>query len=131
MSTNLTPSSLRVIRLALLAGVLLLGGVVWYLGRQGSLPVDGAGFPAGPWMFIAVCVAATIGILFVRAAQGRAPTFERRALLAIAGWALGEGVALFGGIYWLVSGRPTLYLAGLAIFLVALTTISAGETSAE
>lgn len=125
-NNNVTPATLRVIRSALLGGVLLFGGVIWYLHSSGSAPAN-TSFPGAHWIFLVVCLMAAGGVLFVRGAQARAETFASRASLAIVGWALGEGAALFGGIHWLLTGRPTLYVAGLAVFVAALTTVSASE----
>ena len=41
---------------------------------------------------------------------------------SIIGWAIGEAVALFGGVHYFLSGRPSWYINGV-VFLVATFVI--------
>src|SRR5688572_9686590 len=89
--------TLALIRIALLVGVLVLGVVVWFLRRSdaSSYSVDPRGLRlAGQ----AVWGLATIGVLVLFLAVGRAPA-ERRATFSVIAWALGESTAVYGGLF--------------------------------
>jgi hypothetical protein len=108
--------TLAIIRIALLAGVLAFGAVVWYLRRSGgaSYDVDPRGLRlAGQ----AIWGVATFGTLIVFLAADRVPAARRPALSLIA-WALGESTALYGGLFWLMLGDPQWYLYGVACLLL-------------
>jgi hypothetical protein len=116
---------LRVIRLALLAGVLAFGGVVWYLLREGmeTAPLE-PGFLYG---FVAVLVASGVGIAVIQLRHAAETEPARLQALAIAGWAVGEAPALLGGVLYLLSGNPVPYLVGLGMMLVSFVMIPVRE----
>jgi hypothetical protein len=108
--------TLGLIRIALLVGVLVFGGVVWYLRRTEatSYSVDPRGLRlAGQ----AVWAVATFGVLALFLAAARASA-QRRAMLGVIAWALGESTALYGGLFWLALGDPQWYLYGVACLLL-------------
>lgn len=108
--------TLGLIRIALLVGVLVFGGVVWYLRRTGdrAYGVDPRGLRrAGQ----AVWGLATLGTLGLFLAAGRASP-ERRATFAVVAWALGESTAIYGGLFWMLLGDPQWYLYGVACLLL-------------
>jgi hypothetical protein len=125
MTTNeLNRKTLTIMRAALLAGVLLLGAAVWWVLRGGERPpLDDARESALRLFFTVLAVATAPGIIAVRFAQGRAPGFARKAQLAIVGWALGEGVALLGGVIYMLTGSPRLYLLGVLVLLAAFALV--------
>jgi hypothetical protein len=43
------------------------------------------------------------------------------------GWAFGEGVALLGGVIFLLTASPLVYLAGLLLLIAALVTVPVPE----
>lgn len=121
-------STLRMIRLALLAGVVIFGLAILYLTSTD-------GFPATPELggvlrlvFLPLGLGAVAAIAAVRSVQSRAEP-DRRGTFCVVGWALGEGVALFGGVAWLIAGEMLLYLTGLGLILVAFLLLPIPEGS--
>lgn len=108
--------TLALIRIALLVGVLVFGGVVWYLRRSdaASYAVDPRGLRVAGQ---AVWGLATVGVLALFLAAERAPA-ERRANLSVIAWALGESTAIYGGLFWLLLGDSQWYLYGVACLLL-------------
>ncbi len=105
------------IRFAMLTGVLIFGGVVYFMRRSGTVtPMPEESQRMLLLMGRVLWAAAIGGCLFVYQAIGRAAP-PRAAQLQIAGWALGESVALFGAVVWFLTGTPAWYVPGLT-FLV-------------
>jgi hypothetical protein len=111
-----TARALAVIRIALLVGVLVFGGIIWHLRTSGDTPYNvnpRALRTAGQ----AVWALMTVGTLGLFVAVGRA-TAERRATLSVLAWALGEATAIYGGLFWLLLGDKQWYLYGVACLLL-------------
>ena len=108
--------TLGLIRIALLVGVLALGGIVWHLRRSGDTGymVNARGLRVAGQ---AVWGLTTLGTLALFLLAGRA-TPERRASLSVIAWALGEATAIYGGLFWLLLGDPQWYLYGVACLLL-------------
>ncbi len=118
----------RVIRIALLAGVLLFGGVCWYVvSRQPPAP-DESLYAVLQITFGAALLAVVGAFLVLRRVVRRADA-QRRPALTVAGWALGEAPALLGGVTWLLTGRPLLYLAGTTLMVAAFIMFPLGENA--
>jgi multisubunit Na+/H+ antiporter MnhF subunit len=106
----------QLIRFAMLIGVLLFGGTVYFLRQRGDMPTIGpeqtATLALGAkilWgLAIALCV-----VLFAR----RLSSPTRVTTISIVAWAVGEGLALFGAVFWMQTGSSEWYYPGL-IFLV-------------
>ena len=123
MSNQVMPgTTLRIIRIALLSGVLLFGAVVAYLTQSGGLTPDPESAATLRLVFLPLALGTFAGILAVRTAQARAEK-QRQGTFSIIGWALGEGVALFGGVAWMVAGEMLLYLTGLGLMILALLLV--------
>jgi hypothetical protein len=117
-----TGRDLRIVRLALLGGVLIFGMVIaWLTGREGFVPDEEYGRMLR-LVFMVLTAGALVALAAVRGFRSRAAPGQRSGL-AIAGWALGEGVALFGGVAWLIAGERILYLSGLALLLIAFLLV--------
>ena len=108
--------TLALIRIALLVGVLVFGGIVWYLQRSTDLTysVDPRGIRVAGQ---AVWGLMTLGTLGLFLAAGRA-TPERRATFSVIAWALGEATAIYGGLFWMMLGDSQWYLYGVACLLL-------------
>jgi ABC-type xylose transport system permease subunit len=109
---------LLLIRFAMLFGVLLFGGVTWYLRRDGSVsPFDPSGAKTLLWVARAVwglsMAACVILFIVIRNARSRA----QAQTLSLVGWASGEAVALMGGVVWFLTGNTQWYQFGL-VYLV-------------
>jgi len=102
--------TLGLIRIAMLVGVLVFGGVVWYLRRSGdqSYTVNPRGLRVAGQ---AIWGLATLGTLVLFLTAARASP-ERRATHGVMAWALGLATALYGGLFWLLLGDPQWYLYG-------------------
>ena len=112
---------LNIIRLALLGGSVLFGAIAWYLTSSGqmTLTMDEGVTDTLRYVFYALVAIHLIGILLVGQRAAGTETFTRRARLLIIGYALAEGLVLFGGVYLLLTGNAVLFLGGLLVFLVA------------
>lgn len=115
------PEALNIIRFALLGGVLTLGLAGWFLTSSGSVGAGGdddvaAMFRYAFYGFLLIDLGA---MWVVRRRVDRATTFAEKGPLILVGYALGEGLALFGLVYWLVTGRILLFLVGLLVLLAA------------
>jgi hypothetical protein len=127
---NQTPApsraTLRIIRYAMLAGILVFGAVVAFLRSQGVLSdsgIDGERSPVA--IALSVMILATIGAVplfsrLIRAAEDPVRRFQ----LGIAALAVAEAAALAGGVLWLVSGTWTMYAVGLVLYLVAMIWVA-------
>jgi hypothetical protein len=119
-SAQISPLALAVIRIAILAGILLFGAVIWFLHRQpGWSPMRPEALRTLRGAALLVCGAMLAVTMALRVAHGRATTVVGGARLAILGWALAEIPALLGGVYYYLSNDPRLYVLGIVILLAA------------
>ncbi|HEX2188835.1 MAG TPA: hypothetical protein VHG51_08060 [Longimicrobiaceae bacterium] len=115
-----SPATLATIRLAILLGALAFGGVARYLVRQPDwTPSAGLDHTVFLYAGLGIWSVAAVGILLLRSRLGREPDPRRRVPLLVAGWALGETAALWGGVYYLLTGDPQRYFTGLLFLGVA------------
>ena len=114
---------LALIRVAMLAGVLTFGTVIWFLRRDGSPPLLGEAADTLRLVGMVVGAVAVVGIAVFRTLASRAPEGGQRAAYSIVGWALGEAAALYGGVYYFLAGRPLGYMLGLMLLLAAFVFI--------
>lgn len=130
MATRQLPraATLRIIRVALLTGVLIFGGIAYYLTRQRG---GGLGEPEGAGALqianIVILVFAAVGILFVQRRHAAERDPARRSTLNITAWAMGEAVALMGGVHFMLIGNPVPYLVGLMTMLAAFVVVPIRE----
>ena len=111
MTAQAATRTLGLIRIALLVGVLALGGIVWHLRRSGD-----TGYLVNPRALRvagqAVWGTMTLGTLALFLVAGR------RGSLSVIAWALGEATAIYGGLFWLLLGDSQWYLYGVACLLL-------------
>ncbi len=113
------------IRLAMLGGVLMFGAVSWVLHRT-----PGWAPPAGVNLDALATVARVLWALVVGGCaflwfRARSADAAGASSLAIAAWALGEVVALFGGVVYFLTGIAWWYLAGVVFLALAFTAFPA------
>lgn len=111
-------SPLHAIRLAMMGGVLLFGGVSWFLTRnpEWSAPEPGmaeqlAGIARITWIVVGIALV----VMFLKFRDSTSAA--RASSVAILAWALGETLALLGGVVFFLTALPGWYVAGV----VALT----------
>lgn len=106
------------IRAAMLLGVLLFGGVTWFIRRSGDVPpFDPANASTLLWVargVWGVSMAACIVLFFL---WRNASSAARVQSLSIIGWSAGELVAMMGGVVWFLTGNTDWYSFGL-VYLV-------------
>jgi hypothetical protein len=109
---------LPAIRLAMMGGVLLFGGVSWFLTQSPDWTAPEPGI-ADQLTRVARIAWIVVGVaLVVMFMKFRDPTDVARASsVAILAWALGETLALLGGVVYFLTSMPGWYVAGV----VALT----------
>ena len=110
---------LHAIRLAMMGGVLLFGGVSWFLTQSPdwTSPEPGIGDQLGRIARIAwIVVTVALIVMFTKF---REPTDTARASsVAILAWALGETLALLGGVVYFLTSMPGWYIAGVVVLTV-------------
>lgn len=124
---------LPLIRIALLAGVLLFGVVIWVAHRGGRVePADPSTLHSlrqiGSIVWLAVMVAEVA--LFLIGLRGRSRGLAAQQSQRMMAWAAGESVALFGGVYYYLSNDAQWYAYGLLFFVLVLLAFPARLTSA-
>jgi hypothetical protein len=120
-NATMTPQTLNILRFMLLGASVLFGGVAWFLTRSGE------GFAAGNediasllrYVFYGVLIIVLVVGWLMKLRADRAETFEQRAGVLIVGYALAEGLTMFGGVYLLLTGSAVLFLGGLLVFMLA------------
>jgi FtsH-binding integral membrane protein len=118
---GLTPSVLRLIRLALAGGLVITGAAFWFVASGGTVaPMGEEALRAMNLVFLALLATAIAALLLLQRAWRAAPTQERRGTLTLVAWSVAEGIALFGAVLMLLGGGPLRFLAGLLLFGVAL-----------
>jgi hypothetical protein len=109
---------LPAIRLAMLGGVLLFGGVSWFLTNtpDWTAPEPGVASQLTVVARIAwVIVGVALTILFLKFRDST--NAARASSVAILSWALGETLALLGGVVFFLTAAAGWYIGGV----IALT----------
>lgn len=111
-------TQLAVIRMAMLAGVLLLGAFAWWTRRSGARRATDPEFGRILGVLpLALGVVALVAVVLLRRAVAQDRDPARGASLRLIGWAVGEAAALTGGVGYLLTGNVTSYLIGLAVLV--------------
>ncbi len=118
---GMKPPVLNIVRFAMLGGVLFFAAIAWFLTSSGQMGAAGNDELAGVlrYVFYGLLVVDLGALWLVRQRIDRAETFEKKGPLLLIGYALGEGLALYGIVYWLVTGGMLLFFVGLLVFLAA------------
>src|SRR5690606_19091520 len=97
---EVTPSALRLIRVALLLAPVLIAAVFAYLAMQsGPILEEAEVLEPLRLAFIGVAVIAAVGVFLIQGRRAQADTFQQQASLCIIGWAIAEMAATFGAVY--------------------------------
>lgn len=128
--TSARPAVLRVIRLALLAGVVVFGSVVYYMTREGPMSdVPNEAARALSFALMGLSAASLAALFVVRSIRERAESYDRRSTFTIVGWSVGEAPALLGGVVYLLTASPLPYLTGLSVLIASFLIIPVPEES--
>ncbi|MBO6574044.1 MAG: hypothetical protein JJ896_01395 [Rhodothermales bacterium] len=123
MTPNIQPAQVRLIRLALLSGIVLFGLVALFIAGQAdhgvTLNADG---PLAGFVALLVILAAGVVMLFRRRIDGAA-SYEERARMLIIAYAACELAALVGAVHLLMTGGMLPYIAGVVVYLFALVLL--------
>lgn len=109
---------LHAIRLAMMGGVLLFGGVSWFLTSMPdwSAPEPGLADQLR-WVATVTWVVAGAALIVIYVKFRDASNPARASSVAIMAWALGETLALLGGVIFFLTSMSGWYIAGV----IALT----------
>lgn len=126
MANSAPPAQVqRIIRLAMLSGVLIFGAVIYYLRTSGmvenSLEVDDSSM--FPLAAMGLVLMAGGSVFLFRRLIEQSSDETRRFQLSLVAYALCESAALFGGVLWLLSGVYLPFLAGVGVFVMAFAWI--------
>ncbi len=111
--------NLAIVRIAILAGILAFGGVIWFVQRDPSWTPTTPQFPVQP-IAMGLWAAAIAGVIGLRAAWGRTTDVKRRVHFSIMAIAVAEAPALYGAVVYFLSGDARLYLTGVFLMLTTL-----------
>lgn len=112
------------IRFAMLLGVLLFGGVILFVTQAPDWRPSSTADPASLVRYgqviwgVAIAGALAVG-MYARRAGAKASS------LGIIGWAMGETTALYGAVYWFLTGSPRWYLSGVAFMVMTFVVFPA------
>jgi hypothetical protein len=114
------------IRATLLLGVLLFGGVTWFVRRSGDVPpFDPANATTLLWVARGVWGLSMATCLVLFGLMRNARSTARVRSLSIVGWASGELVAMMGGVVWFLTGNSEWYAFGLVYLVLAFLAFPA------
>ena len=105
---------LRAIRIAMMLGVLLFGGVAWFFTRTPDWKAPEPGLLDQLSMiarFGWIAVGLALAFMFFRFRDSTNPS--RASTVSIIAWTLGETLALFGGVILFLTAFAGWYIAGL------------------
>jgi hypothetical protein len=124
--------NLALVRFALLGGVLLFGAVCWFVTDQrGGGPqadADPAALAVFRVLVPALCLGAIAVATVLRGRVARERDAAKRDSLRMIAWAVGEGTALMGGVYYFKLGDPKLYVLGVVAMLATFIILPLRET---
>lgn len=114
---------LTVVRTAMLFGVLALGGVTWFLQRDGRTATADPAALAGLTKAFFVLLGLTLaGLILLRLRVADAAPAAQRAMY-LGGYTAAEVVAIFGGALWFLGGDRVSYLLGLVLMAVSFQVL--------
>lgn len=114
------PGTLKILRLAFLGGVLILGVVGWFLaGEQQEALLDEETGELLTYVFFAFALGGLGLLQLFRRQRTRSDDPRHHFTFAIVGYAIGDAVAIFGFVFVLLTGSFIPYLAGVLVLLVA------------
>lgn len=126
---NQSPTTLRLVRYAMLIFLLIFGGIAYRQGTIRIAPPDPAPLEMFRWVGMGLCVAAMFAIVLFRGIRARVEG-SARFTWSLVGSALAEGVTLFGAVILFMGGDIWVYALGLLIFLATWGILPADPDAA-
>jgi uncharacterized membrane protein AbrB (regulator of aidB expression) len=120
-------ATLRIVRIALLSGVLIFGGIAYYLTEQQGGGLDPSLGGVLQIVNIVILVGAAVGIMIIQRRHLAETDPKKRTTLNITAWALGEATALFGGVHFLLVGNPIPFMVGLVMMIASFVVVPIRE----
>jgi hypothetical protein len=120
--------ALNIIRIAMLAGVLVFGAVAYVVRMGGSQPaLTGEGAHTLRLAGMVLWVIALLGLIGMRLLLRERIERGRDTQLPIIAWALAEAPALFGGVFFLMTGDWSIFAAGVVGLVAAFALFPVPE----
>lgn len=114
---------LHAIRLAMMGGVLLFGGMSWFVTRTPEWVAPEPQFTVqlnGVARIIWIVVGLGLLVMFLKFRESA--SVARASTVAIVAWSLGETLALLGGVVLFLTSIATWFIAG--VVALALTFVA-------
>jgi Co/Zn/Cd efflux system component len=132
MASALKPAAvIRIIRFAMLAGIILTGVVLAFVRDTTRLTVPDPWSAVLVYLFAASLFGGAIGVLILRGIMNRSSSPVSQMRLCIIGYALVEVSAILGALYLFFTGVPYLFLTGLVAFVAVLFLLRIPEEAIE
>ncbi|MBI3789282.1 MAG: hypothetical protein HY275_00170 [Gemmatimonadetes bacterium] len=111
---------LTLVRIALLSGVLVFGGVAYAVRQGGTVPsITHEQAQTLRVTGMVIWGLALAALVTMRLALAERIARGRDTKLPLVAWAIGEMPALFGGVFFLLVGDWTIYVAGVVGLLAS------------
>lgn len=107
----------------------MIGAVGWILQSQTTVETGALSSLTFGLAFGVVTLGVVAAVVFFRQRRQQATTVDEAGKLNLVGWALGEAVALFGFVGFLLLGTLTYYLVGFLLFLATFLAFPIPEES--
>ncbi|HYH83802.1 MAG TPA: hypothetical protein VEX86_28680 [Longimicrobium sp.] len=123
----LNGTKLRIIRFAMLAGLLMFAGVAYYIrsNQPADMPPPASDLAAIRYVAFGMCALALVATWVLRGVRQRA-ALDKRGTLGLIGTAFGEAAALLGIVYYFIGGDDFLpFAVGLLVFLLSWSLLPA------
>lgn len=121
---------LKLIRMAMLAGMLMICGVFGYLVEYENFSLE-LEVPVPAVMnglFLLASLVAIAVIVMTRNKREGATRLKNESFLVFRGWVVAEGVAFLGAVIYLITSNGLLFLAGFFVLVMAFLLLPVPES---
>ena len=123
-SQQLNEAAQQVVRGALLSGVLIFGGVVWWLHDTGRIqPQAGEVGSLLEFISYALSLIGLIAAFVIRTASTPERSMQQRTQWAVMAWAVAESGGMLGGVHYLLTGVWRGWAVGALVLVAALILV--------